>query len=59
MCYFSEFETIQPGKKEWFIELLSFNKKYLKLFNCVQIKLIVVDNKTWDHLAECTKMSSG
>ena len=39
---------------EWcWIELLVLNNKYLKPFNCEQIKLLVSDGNAWSHLTEC------
>ena len=31
----------------------------MKLFNCVQIKLLAFDSSTWNHLTEHKQMSSG
>ena len=31
---------------------------YMKPFNCVKIKLLVLDNNTWKHLTVCKHMGS-
>ena len=37
--------------------IISIRYQYLKSFNCVQIKQLVLDINTWNHLTVCKQMS--